>query len=49
MNKIVNNFVLAGDKFMLTLHPEQLDLLKKLVEHLLNIMKGFKCLKKQVI
>ena len=39
MNNIINKFLLAGDKFM----P---DLLTVLVDHLLNINKEFKSLKK---
>ena len=50
MNKIVYKFLLARDKFMPELHLKQpRDLLIVLVNHLLNIVKGFKNSKKQVI
>ena len=41
MNNIINKFLLAGDKFMPEIH-----LLTVLVDHLLNINKEFKSLKK---
>ena len=46
MNKIINKFLLAGDKFMPKLHLRQQGFT---VDHLLNIAKEFKNLKKQVI
>ena len=49
MNKIVNKFLLAGDKFMPEMHLRQPDLLIVLVVHLLKINKEFKNLKKQEI
>ena len=49
MNKIVNKFLLAGDKFMPEIHLKQPDLLILLVEHLLKTKKEFKNLKKQEI
>ena len=49
MNKIVNKFLLAGDKSMPELHFRQPGLLKVLVNRLLNIVKLFKILEKQVI
>ena len=47
MNKIINKFLLTEEKFMRHLHLKQPDLLKVLVEHLLNIVKKFKNLEKQ--
>ena len=49
MNKIVNKFLLAGDKSMPELHFRQPGLLKVLVDGLLNILKLFKVLEKQVV
>ena len=49
MNEIVNNFLLAGDKFMLEMHLKQPVLLIVLVDHLLKIKDEFKNLKKQGI
>ena len=43
MNKIINKFLLIGDKFRSELH------FIVLVDHLLNIMKEIKNLEKQVI
>ena len=45
MNKIINKFLLIGDKYMPELHLKQ----PVLVDHLLNTMKEFKNLKKQEI
>ena len=47
MNKIINKFLLTGDKFMSEL--KQQVLLIVIVDHLLNIVKEFKNLEKQVI
>ena len=49
MNKIVNRFLLAGDKFMLEMHLKSPDLLIVLLEHLLKINKEYNNLKKQGI
>ena len=46
MNKIVNTFLLEGDKFMPEMHLRQPDLLMVLVDRLLKINKEFKILKK---
>ena len=42
MNKIINKFLLTGDKFMPKLHLKQPGFTYTLVEHLLNIAKDFK-------
>ena len=49
MNKIINKFLLSGDKFMSKLHSKQSGLLIALMEHLLKIVREFKSLEKQVI
>ena len=49
MNKIINKFLLTGDKFMPELSLKQQDLLIVLVDHLLNIVKKFRNLEKEVI
>ena len=50
MNEIVNNFLLASDKFMPEMHLKNPDLLiVLLVDHLLKTRKEFKNLKKQEI
>ena len=49
MNEIVNEFLLAGDKFMPEMHLKQPGLLIVLVDHLLKTKKEFKNLKKQEI
>ena len=49
MKKIINKFLLTGDKFMPELPLKHQDLLIVLVDHLLNIVKEFKNLEKQVI
>ena len=49
MNEISNKFLLTGDKLMVELHSDNHDLLKGLVHHLLNIVKGLKNLNKQII
>ena len=49
MNKIVNKFLLAGDKFIPEMHLKQPDLLIVLVDHLLKTKKDLKNLKKQEI
>ena len=49
MNEIFNNFLFTGDKFRTELHLRQKNLLIALVDCLLNIAKGFKNLKKQMI
>ena len=48
MNKIINKFLLAGDKFMPEMHLKQPGFIV-LVDHLLKIKKEFKNLKKQEI
>ena len=48
MNNIINTFLLAEDKCMPEMHLRQ-PLLTVLVDHLLNINKEFKNLKKLVI
>ena len=45
MNKIINTFLLTGDKFMPELHLKQ----PGFMDHLLNIVKKDKNLEKQVI
>ena len=42
MNKIVNKFLLAGNKFMPNSIENSQDLLKVVLDRLLNIVKGFK-------
>ena len=49
MNKIINTFLLAGDKFMPEMHLRQQGLLIAPVDHLLRLKKEFKNLKKQEI
>ena len=49
MNKIINNFLLVGDKFMLQMHLRQSEFTFSLVDHLLKIKKEYKNLKKQEI
>ena len=50
MNNVINNFLLAGDKFTPEMHLRQPQLTYiVLVEHLLNINKEIKSLKKLVI
>ena len=50
MNKIINKILLTGDKFMPELHSKQPGFTYiVLVDHLLNIVKEFKNLEKQVI
>ena len=49
MNKIINKFLLNEDKFMPQVHLNSQDLHIVLVDHLLNIVKEFKNLEKQVI
>ena len=49
MNKIVNKFLLSGDKFMLEMYSNNPDLLIVLLDHLLKTKKEFKDLKKQEI
>ena len=49
MNKIINTFLLAGDKFMPEMHLRQQGLLIVPVDHLLRLEKEFKNLKKQEI
>ena len=49
MNKIINTFLLAGDKFMPEMHLRQQGLLIVPVDHLLRLKKEFKNLKKQEI
>ena len=46
MNKIINKFLLTGDKFMPELHLKQPDLLIVLVDHLPNTAKEFKKFRK---
>ena len=46
MNNIINKFLLTGDKFMPEMHLSNLNLLTALADHLLNINKEFKSLKK---
>ena len=46
MNKIINKFLLAGDKFMPELHVKQPGVL---VDYLLNILKKFKNIDKLAI
>ena len=49
INEIVNNFLLAGDKFMSEMHLNNPDLLIVHVDYLLKTKKEFKSLKKQEI
>ena len=49
MKKIVNKFLLAGDKFMPEMHLRQPQLCIVPLDHLLKIKKEFKSLKKQEI
>ena len=46
MNDIINEFLVAGDKFMPEMHVKQLNLRTMLVDHLLKTKKESKCLKK---
>ena len=45
MNKVINKFLLTGDKFMPELHLNSQDLLTVLAGHLFNIVKEFKNLR----
>ena len=49
MSKIVNKFLLAGDKFISEMHLKQPDLLTVLEDHLLKTNKELKNSKKQEI
>ena len=49
MNKVVNKFLLAGSKFMPELHLRQSGFTYSACWPLLNIVKGFKNLEKQII
>ena len=49
MNKIVNKFLLAGDKFMPEMHLKQPEFTYSVVGHLLKTKNKFKNLKKQEI
>ena len=49
MNEIVNNFLLAGDKFMPEMHLKQPGFTYSALDHLLKTKKEFKNLKKQEI
>ena len=49
MNKIINKFLLAGDKFMPEMHLKQEDLLIVLVGHLQKIKKELRSLCKPEI
>ena len=46
MNNVINKFLLAGDKFMPEFIYDSFNLLTVLEDHLLNINKEFKSLKK---
>ena len=46
MSNTINKLLLAGDKFMPEIHLRQPQLLTVLVDHLLNMNKEFKSLKK---
>ena len=49
MKKIINKFLSTGDKFIPQLHLKDPGFTYVLVDHLLNIVKEFKNLEKQVI
>ena len=49
MNKTINKFALISDKLMLKLYLTSQDLRIMLVDHLINTVKEFKNLEKQVI
>ena len=49
MNKIVNNFLLAGDKYMPEIHLRQPGFAYSACEHLLKTKKKYKNLNKQEI
>ena len=49
MNKVVNKFLLAGDKFMPEMHLKQPGFTYSACDHLLKTKKEFKNLKKQEI
>ena len=49
MNKIINKFLLAGDKFMPEMHLRQPGFTYSACGHLLKIKKEFKNLKKHEI
>ena len=49
INSIINNFLLAGDRFMPEMHYDKLDLQIVLVDHLLKTKKEFKNIKNQGI
>ena len=49
MNKIINNFLLNGDKFMPELHLKQPGFTYSACGAFANIVKEFKNLEKQVI
>ena len=46
MNNTINKFLLAGDKFMPEINLRQTQFTTVLVDHLLNMNKEFKSLKK---
>ena len=46
MNKIVNKFLLAGDKFMPQEHSVQLEFTYSFVDHLQKTKKEYKNIKK---
>ena len=49
MNEIINKLSLSEEKIMPELHLNSQDLLIALVDYLLNIVKEFRSLEKQVI
>ena len=49
MNKIINKFLLNGDKFMPELHLNQPGIAYSVVGYLLNIVKEFENLEKLLI
>ena len=49
MNKIINKFLLAGDKLMTEMHLKQPGFTYSALDHLLKTKKEFKNLKKQEI
>ena len=49
MNKVINKFLLAGDKFMPKMHLDNINLFIALMDLLLDIKKELKNLNKLVI
>ena len=49
MNKVIKKFLFTGGMFISKLHVRQLGILMVLMERLLNIVKGLKYSKKEIV